>query len=483
MSPAVWPIAALLVGYPVWWALGFGGLSIIVLAVPMAVILWRRRPIRMPQGFGLWLLLIAGYLISACMLGATPPGTYGELSPGRVIGYLVRLALYLAVLITVLYLGNLSHRELPQLTLVRMLGALFVTTVAGGLLGVLAPDFSFTAPLEMLLPDWIGGHPFVQNLIHPTVSQTQRVLGHASPRPEAPFEWANAWGSNISILIIWFVVGWWVYGGTARRVACGVLIALAAVPIVYSLNRGLWIGLGISVLYVVLRGRRRPGLLLAVAGAAVLLAFSPLSTIVSQRIDSPHSNDIRAFTVTATVAAAVHSPIIGFGNTRNAHGNHRSITTGKTQWCRECAHPPLGSDGQLWLLLISQGFTGAALYVAFYLGAIRRHWRDRTPIGQAGVLVMILALFYMFIYDGLVTALIMYLISFALLWRNQDSPPVRGPYRARHRRPSGGLLPRVDARSPAPGLPAPYGDDRYPGYGGPAGHGPGGRGRLMWGDA
>lgn len=237
MSPAVWPIAALLVGYPIWWALGFGGLSIIVLAVPMAVILWRRRPIRMPRGFGLWLLLLAGYLISACMLGATPPGTYGELSPGRVIGYLVRLALYLSVLITVLYLGNLSHRELPQLTLVRMLGALFVTTVAGGLLGVLAPDFSFTAPLEMLLPDWIGGHPFVQNLIHPTVSQTQRVLGHASPRPEAPFEWANAWGSNISILIIWFVVGWWVYGGTARRIACGVLIALAAVPIVYSLNR------------------------------------------------------------------------------------------------------------------------------------------------------------------------------------------------------------------------------------------------------
>ncbi|MFO7252456.1 MAG: hypothetical protein DIU60_017055, partial [Actinomycetes bacterium] len=210
MSPAAWPIAALLVGYPIWWALGFGGLAVIVLAVPMAVILWRRRPIRMPQGFGLWLLLIAGYLISACMLGATPPGTYGELSPGRIIGYLVRLAVYLSVLITVLYLGNLSHRELPQLTLVRMLGVLFVTTVAGGLLGVLLPDFSFTAPLELLLPRWIGEHPFVHNLIHPTASQTQRVLGHALPRPEAPFEWANAWGSNISILIIWFVVGWWV---------------------------------------------------------------------------------------------------------------------------------------------------------------------------------------------------------------------------------------------------------------------------------
>jgi len=439
VSPAAWPIAALLVGYPVWWALGFGGLCVIVLAVPMAVILWRRRPIRMPRGFGLWLLLIAGYLISASMLGASPPGTYGELSAGRIIGYLVRLALYVSVLITVLYLGNLTHRELPQLTLVRMLGALFITTVAGGLLGVLAPDLEFTSPMEHLLPGWIGDHPFVHNLIHPTVSQTQRVLGHAAPRPEAPFEWANAWGGNLSVLIIWFVVGWWAHGGPARRVACVALIALAAVPIVHSLNRGLWIGLGLSVLYVILRGRRRPGLLLAMAAVAVAVALSPLGAIVTKRLDSPHSNDIRAFTVTATVAAAAHSPIIGYGNTRNAHGNHRSITTGKTEWCRECAHPPLGSDGQLWLLLISQGFTGAALYIAFYLGAIRRYWRDRTPIGQAGVLVMILALFYMFIYDGLVTALIMYLISFALLWRNQDSPPVRAPYRARHRSPVGGL--------------------------------------------
>ena len=31
---------------------------------------------------------------------------------------------------------------------------------------------------------------------------------------------------------------------------------------------------------------------------------------------------------------------------------------------------------------------------------------------------MILVLLYMFVYDGLVTPLSLYLISFALLWRN-----------------------------------------------------------------
>ncbi|MEU6999619.1 hypothetical protein [Nonomuraea sp. NPDC046570] len=417
---AAWPIGALLIGYPLWWALGFGGLAVIVVAVPMTVVLWRRRPIRVPHGFGLWLLLLAGYLLSAFMLAETPAGTYGELGAGRLAGYAMRLALYVSLLVMVLYLGNLTERELPQLRLVRMLGVLFVTTVAGGLLGVFFPSFAFTAPLERVLPDWIGGNSFVQNLIHPTAAQMQKVLGHASPRPEAPFEWANAWGSNLSILLIWFVVGWWVYGDARRRAAAVVLIALAAIPVVYSLNRGLWIGLGLAAVYLMARVAGRTRLTICLAGAAGALAFtlSPLAGLVGQRIDSPHSNDIRAFTVTATVQAATESPFIGFGNTRNAMGNHRTVTTGKTQWCGECGHPPLGSDGQLWLLVITQGFVGAVLYVAFFAGAVRRHWADRSPIGLAGVLVMILVLFYMFVYDGLVTPLSLYLISFALLWRN-----------------------------------------------------------------
>ncbi|MFI7452647.1 hypothetical protein ACIBQX_34495 [Nonomuraea sp. NPDC049714] len=420
MTGPAWPIAALLLGYPVWWALGFGGLSVVVLAVPMGIILWRRRPIRVPRGFGLWLLLLAGYLVSGLMLGEMPPGTYGELGLGRLVGYSMRLTLYLSLLTMVLYLGNLTERELPQLRLVRMLGVLFITTVAGGLLGVLAPGFSFTSPVELVLPGWLADNSFVQNLIHPTAAQTQKVLGYASPRPEAPFEWANAWGSNVSVLLVWFVVGWWVYGSRGRKALAVVVIALAAVPIAYSLNRGLWIGLGLAVGYLIVRvgGRTRITLCAAAATGALVFALSPLAPLVVQRLDNPHSNGIRAFTVSATIEAATHSPVIGFGNTRNATGNHRTITTGKTGWCPGCGHPPLGGDGQLWLMLITQGFVGAALYVAFFVGAIRRHWTDRTPIGLAGVLVMGLVLLYMFVYDGLVTPLSLYFISFALLWRN-----------------------------------------------------------------
>ncbi|GAB1821182.1 hypothetical protein [Herbidospora sp. RD11066] len=414
LAPAAWPIAAFLVGYPVWWALGFGGLSIVVVAVPMALVLWFRRPVQIPRGMGLWALLIVGYLVSAVMLGATPAGTYGEFGLGRVLGYAMRLSVYVALFVVVLYLGNLTKEELPQLTLVRMLGVLFLTAVAGGLLGVFAPEFEFTAPMEYLLPD----HAFVTNLVHPTAAQIQYVLGHASPRPEAPFEWANAWGGNVSILLVWFVVGWWTYGGPARRVVAVAAIAVAAVPIVYSLNRGLWAAIAIGISYMIMRNRNRAALLVLAAATGAAFVLSPLGQVVAARIDSPHSNDIRAHTVVTTVRVAATSPVIGYGNTRNAFGNHRTITTGKTDWCRGCGHPPLGSDGQLWLLLITQGFTGAALYVGFFAGAIRRHRHDRSPVGQAGSLVMLLVLFYMFIYDGLVSALALYLISFAVLWRN-----------------------------------------------------------------
>ncbi|WP_259406666.1 hypothetical protein [Microbispora sp. H10885] len=433
-SAAAWPIGALLLGYPLWWALGLGALSVVVLAVPMAVVLWRRRPIRVPKGFGLWALLLVGYLVSALTLAETPDGTYGELGTGRVIGYLMRLAVYVALLIMVLYLGNLSMAELPQRTLVRWLGALFLTAVAGGLLGVLVPRFEFTSPLEMALPSWLGGNPFVANLIHPTAAQVQHVLGHASPRPEAPFEWANAWGSDVSVLVIWFVVGWWTYGGPYRRAAAVLLLAVAAVPVVYSLNRGLWIGLGVSAAYLAVRGGRPllAGLVAAVAGVAFLL--SPLSGIVAQRLDNPQSNGIRAFTVATTVRVATSSPVIGYGNTRTAYGSHRTATTGRSAWCPDCGHPPLGSDGHLWLLLISQGFTGALLYVAFFAGAVRRYWADRSPIGKAGTLVMILVLLYMVVYDGLVSALTLYLISFALLWRN-GATTATGAFPGDRRRP------------------------------------------------
>ena len=380
---AAWPIAALLLGYPVWWALGFGGLSVIVLAVPMArSSCGGARPIRAPRGFGLWLLLLAGYLVSALMLAEMPPGTYGELGPPA--GSSATSCAWrstLSLMIMVLYLGNLTERELPQLRLVRMLGVLFITTVAGGLLGVFAP--------RLLLHLAGGAGPAEldrRQLLRPEPDPPHRGADPEGARPRlAPAGGAVRVGQRVgqqrlgaAHLVRGRLVG--VRRPPAQALAAVPLIALAAVPIVYSLNRGLWIGLGLAcVLPVRPRGRADPH-----RGSA---PPSPPGRWCSRSARSarwwPSGWTARTATTSAPspcrrpIGRRPHSPrhrLTATPATRT--GNHRTITTGKTDWCPGCGHPPLGSDGQLWLLMITQGFAGRGPL----RGLLRR--RDPPPLAR-----------------------------------------------------------------------------------------------------
>ena len=50
-----WPLAALFVLYPLWWALGFAAFAWIAFSVPMVWMLARRRPFKTPPWFAVWL--------------------------------------------------------------------------------------------------------------------------------------------------------------------------------------------------------------------------------------------------------------------------------------------------------------------------------------------------------------------------------------------------------------------------------------------
>lgn len=422
--PAGWPLSALLFGFPVWWLLGMRVVIVPILAAAMAVELMRRRPIRVPPHFGLWLLFLVWFAASTSMLGYSPPRTLGEVGATGAASVLWRLGEYLSVTIALLYAGNLSERELPRARLVRMLGFVFLVVVAGGVFALVYPRWEMTSPVELFLPEQIRGDPFVQSLVHPAAAQVQTVLGYTLGRPAAPFGYTNMWGNVLSILLPWFVTGWMVYAGRIRRLAAPVILCVALVPAIYSLNRGLWIGLALSVLYagwrLALRGRFRAlgtlGLALAAGGLAV--ALSPLADVVASRLDNPHSNDVRAFTVTRTLEATSHSPVLGYGNSRTALGGADSIAIGSSPSCPQCGTPVLGSTGHVWLVLVSQGYVGAGLFLSFFAAALVRYGRDPSPIGAAGVLVVLLSLFYMLVYNALVTPLLVTLLSIALLWRN-----------------------------------------------------------------
>src|SRR5256714_10654320 len=279
---AGWPLTGMLLLYPLWWALGLGVLVFPLAAVPMAVILIRRRRagrrLAVPPGFAFWLLFLVVVVVSIGALGEDPPGTVPGSAAGRLIPASFRLVEYAALTVLLLYAGNLTEEELPRRRLVRLLGWLFLVTVAGGLLGVFAGRFQFASPIELLLPHHLRGNAFVQSLVHPAAAQLMDVLGHESPRPAAPWGYTNTWGNNFSLLVGWVTVAMFGDATTRRARTCAVVVlAVALVPVVYSLNRGLWIGLAAMAVALGprLAGRGGPGASRGGAPGAPPLAPTP----------------------------------------------------------------------------------------------------------------------------------------------------------------------------------------------------------------
>jgi hypothetical protein len=145
-SHPAWPITALLAGYPLWWALGVADFMWIILAVPMAarMLAWHRtgsRKIRVPGGFGIWLLFLVWVLAGALMLPLTAPGTLDSAISHRLISFGIRAGSYGGVTVLLLYAGNLTEREFARRRLAWLLG---LVALAGVLVLLLSFVYMFT---------------------------------------------------------------------------------------------------------------------------------------------------------------------------------------------------------------------------------------------------------------------------------------------------------------------------------------------------
>lgn len=428
LGPA-WPISAFLLGFPLWWLLGVSSFILVILAVPMTIGLLRRRPIIVPPAFGWWLLFLLCVIASGAMLGLTAPGTVDGTFAGRIPGFTLRFLNYAAATVAMLFVINLPEKDLGTRRLVRMQAAFFVAVVIGGLLGTYFYSVEITSPLELIVPESIASNRFASSLMHPSLAQVQGVLGFEAPRPSAPFAYTNIWGNVLSLLMVWFVVLNWVWGGTKRRIWCGIVLAASVIPIIYSLNRGLWIGLIAAIFYICLRaavhGRMQVvfGFGFAVALATTVIVASPLYGVIQERIANPHSNMARENTSSAALTAATSSPVLGYGSTRAVVGSAQSIAVGRSASCPQCGNAAIGGAGQMWLLLIAQGFTGFALYVGFFVRTLWVYRRDRSPVAMAAFLVILLGLIYLPVYGAVGVPLALYMIAVALLWRQRNDAP------------------------------------------------------------
>ena len=430
--PVGWPIAAAIAGWPVWWAIGITNLVFPFFGAFLAVQLFRRGSVKVPPGFWMWglfllLVVFSGFAIDVDVVGAaTSEGI------GRYFAFGLRVLNYLAVTVMLLFIGNMTEEELPRRRIIKWMCSLAVVAIVLGALSLLLPNFGFVTPSTYFLP---GGFRDEGSAIA-RLSQLQPVLGEASPRPSAPFPFTNAWGNNLSLLLVWLVVGWAVLGTKLRRLALYALLLVAVAPIVFSLNRGMWIGLGISLAVVAvrlaLRGRVKvlAALVLTLTIGAFCFAASPLETMVQARLETGHSNDVRGSLLSTAIDSAQQSPIVGFGTTRKTLGSDASIAIGPSEACPRCGSRNIGSTGQLTLLLISQGFLGVALYFGFLITILFRYARDHSALGIAGTLVVFLQIFYAGFYSALTMPLAITFLSIGLLWRNDQLRSAAGHHRA-----------------------------------------------------
>jgi O-Antigen ligase len=433
-----WPVTALIVGYPLWWALGIGDFMWIAFAIPMAtrMLAWHvhgSRRLRLPPGFGLWLLFLAWSVAGGVMLGLTAPGTVASPVLHRALSYADRNLSYVGVTVLLLYVGNLTERELPRRRLAWMLGLLAVAATVLGIAAMAKPHLQLHSPFLSLLPAGVQDNGFIQASMHPGLAQVQNVFGSGGRgRPKAPFDYTNIWAECLSITMPWLLVA--CQGARRRRrVLCWSVAVLALVPLIYSLNRGVWLGVGLAAVYIAVRLAARGkvallgGVCAGLALVAVLVAVSPLQDVISQRLQHGDSNTIRTNLSTLAVKDALASPVLGYGDTRQEMGSPTSIAVGPTAKCPTCGQDEVGSTGQLWLVLECNGLAGAVLYVGFFGYGAWRFRRDRTPYGMVAVLVVGLSLVYMFFYDAVPAPLGLTMLAFAMAWRNESQLRLQEP--------------------------------------------------------
>jgi hypothetical protein len=431
-----WPLTVLCLGYPLWWAVGLATLGFLVAAVPMAVFLLRRRSLVAPRGFALWLMFLVWVVAGITTLWMDVPGAQTAQGIGRLLPFSYKLAWYVAATVVLLYIGNTREEEVPSRKLFRLLGVLFLVTVAGGYLGWLFPQLEFRSLLERLLPAGAASNNFVQILIHPAAAQVQGILGYDWPRPKAPYSFANDWGANFGLLLPFFVVAWAGPGAGRRRRYFPLVTLLAVPPAIVSLNRGLWLGVLAMAVYATVRLAAR-GRLAAMAGLAaaslatvVLLAVTPLGGLLQERLAAPHSNQGRLELSSRAVAATADaSPVLGFGSTREVEGNFFSIAGAASALCPECSPPQLGTQGHLWNLIFVHGFVGAGLFLGFvYLRfalALRDNSFEAIALTSCGVFFTVV----MLVYDLIGPPLAITMIALGLLWRRERTNQAATPDR------------------------------------------------------
>lgn len=367
-------------GLPLWWAAGlsFFQWPLIVLPFVYPLMLLGRR-MRVPRRFGIWIAFMAWTLVSATQLH----------SGSRAIAFVWRDSFYFASTVLFLVIYNSPERRLPTRSIVNGIAFYWLCIVIGGWFGVLFPTVSLASPAEHVFPHSLLHNTYFYSHVHLQFAQVQHFLGFKEGRPQAFFAYTNAWGSTFAMTTPFAIAAMGITRSRRWRQVLGAAMVASLVPGVFCLDRGMWLSLGVGIVYAAFRlsthhgSRQAMRIVTVVLLLGVVVAVSPLGTLVSGRFSHKTGDTSRLARDVAAQAQVTSNPILGYGAPNQAV----SVTHTKKS---------VGTESEIFLLLYSHGVPGLFLAATFLAYTLFRTGRLRN--GDIP--------FYLWIHTALLVALV-----------------------------------------------------------------------------
>lgn len=396
-----WPVVAMFVLFPLWWLLGLADLIWILMAVPMTLLMIRSRSIEVPRGFGLYLLFLVWVLCSGYQLERV----------GQAIGFSYRLALYAAGGVLLVYAYN-ARRWLTERLATGALTMYWLATVLGGYLALVWPGAVLRTPLSYVLPGAMLDNELVNHMVVRRMTQwNPDAWIQLDPRPSAPFLYTNNWGNVYSLLMPFVVAYLFHVRGTRRFWFVLAMVPVSLVPAFLTLNRGMFLGLGLAIAYAALRlvlmGNVRAVLALSALVVVGMSAFVvlPAQDRLEHRVTESSSTEDRASLYSQALDTVPESPILGHAVPQ------------------EAANPnldPVGTQGQFWMIMVSHGVGALACFVGWFVIAFVRSLRRQDITGLTANAVLLVAVMELLYYGSLPYGLPIMMLAAALALRPRE---------------------------------------------------------------
>lgn len=396
-----WPLVTMFSLFPVWWLVGLADLIWIAMAAPMGLLLLRARAVEVPRGFGVYLLFLAWVTFSAIQLERA----------GQMVGFTYRLLLYASAAVLFVYAYN-ARRRLTARAICGALTGYWAATVAGGYLALAFPGAVLRTPLSYLLPRALLDNELVNHMVIRRMTQwNPDGWAQLDPRPSAPFLYTNNWGNVYSLLLPFVVAYLFEVRGTRRFWWVLALVPVSFVPAFLTLNRGMFLGLGVAIAYLSLRlvlmGNMRavaPIALVALLGVGAFFVL-PAQDRLEHRVTESSSTEDRASLYVQALETIPDSPILGHAVPQQPANPNLD---------------PVGTQGQFWMILVSHGVGALLCFVGWFLIAFVRSRRRRDLTGLVAHTVLLVATMELLYYGSLPYGLPIMMTAAALALRPPD---------------------------------------------------------------